>query len=218
MADELLKIALRELGADVPTTQSVLRIAVVLAEAANRLPRLAGREKLDLVLQTLRGVLATPAVRDRIPEEARAPLTLVIDTVVPETLTLVIEAGRGRFDLKKPSLGCLAKLGALLCRSAAAVVTDPEAKRALVAAADATSVVAVAVAVDVSEAPAPAPAPPVVAVETIEIAPAAAPSSAELEKEKEKTVEPAKPAPSALPAGDLEIRPPEPTPEPVVNP
>lgn len=218
MADDLLKIALKELGADVPTTQSVLRIAVVLAEAANRLPRLAGREKLDLVLQTLRGVLATPAVRDRIPEEARAPLTLVIDTVVPETLALVIEAGRGRFDLKKPSVGCLAKLGALLCRSAAAVVTDPEAKRALVAAADATSVVAVAVAVavDVSEAPAPAPAPPVVAVEMIEIAPAAAPSSAELEKEK--TVEPAKSAPSALPAGDLEIRPPEPTPEPVVNP
>lgn len=215
MADDLLKIALKELGADVPTTQSVLRIAVVLAEAANRLPRLAGREKLDLVLQTLRGVLATQAVRDRIPEEARAPLSLVIDTVVPETLTLVIEAGRGRFDLKKPSVGCLAKLGALLCRSAAAVVTDPEAKRALVAAADATSVVAVAV--DVSEAPALLPAPPVVAVEMIEMAPvAAAPSSAE--PEKEKVVEPAKPAPPALPAGDLEIRPPEPTPEPVVNP
>lgn len=217
MADDLLKIALRELGADVPTTQSVLRIAVVLAEAANRLPRLAGREKLDLVLQTLRGVLATPAVRDRIPEEARAPLSLVVDTVVPETLTLVIEAGRGRFDLKKPSVGCLAKLGALLCRSAAAVVTDPEAKRALAAAADATSVIAVAV--DVSEAPALLPAPPVVAVEMAPVAAAtaaAAPSSAE--PEKEKVVEPAKPAPSALPAGDLEIRPAESTPEPVVNP
>ena len=201
--DQLLQIALREFGADVPTTQTVLRVAVLLAEAANRLPNLHGREKLDLVLQTLRGVLATPAVRDRIPEEARAPLTLVIDTVVPETLTLVIEAGRGKFDLKKPSLGCLAKLGALLCRSAAAVVTDPEAKKALSAAAATASAVATvdAIAVDVSAAgvglPAPAVAPVVAVVESAVPTPAPAPESVDA-------------APESHPV--------ESTPEPTVNP
>lgn len=118
----LLQIALKQFGADVPTTQSVLRVSVILAEAVNKNKDLGGRAKMDLVVQTLRDVLALPEVALRIPEDARGPLRIVIDIVVPEALSLVIEAGRGHFDLKKPSIGCLARLCGLTCRRAGAHV------------------------------------------------------------------------------------------------
>jgi hypothetical protein len=122
IADKLLQIALRGFEADVPTTQSVLRVAVALAENVNGVPNMSGRAKMDLVLKTLRDVLAIPAVAARIPEDVKEPLRVVIDTVVPETLTLVIEAGRGRFDLKKPSVGCLAILCGRACKRAGSKV------------------------------------------------------------------------------------------------
>ena len=118
----LLQIALKQFNADVPTTQSILRVSVILAEAVNKNKDLSGRAKMDLVVQTLRDVLAVPEVAARIPEDARGPLKVVIDIVVPETLSLVIEAGRGQFDLKKPSVGCLARLCGLTCRRAGARV------------------------------------------------------------------------------------------------
>jgi hypothetical protein len=122
IAEKFLQLALKQFGADAPTTQSVLRVSVVLAEAANKIKGLTGRAKLDLVLQTLRGVLAMPEMSARIPEEARGPLRVVVDTVVPEALSLIIEAGRGQYDLKKPSVGCLAMLCGLTCRRAGARV------------------------------------------------------------------------------------------------
>jgi hypothetical protein len=144
-AEPLLQLALKEIGTTVPSSQSVLRVAVKLAEAANRLPNMKGRAKLDLVLKTLRDVLAVPEVAARIPEEARAPLTLVVDTIVPDALTLVIEAGRGQFDLKKPSVGCLARLCGLACRRVA-VRVGGEAGVALTAAAATVEAVAVGIA------------------------------------------------------------------------
>jgi hypothetical protein len=151
----LLQLALKQIGADVPTSQTILRVAVKLAEAANTLPNMNGRAKLDLVLKTLRDVLAVPEVAARVPEEARAPLRLVIDTIVPEALTLVIEAGRGGYDLKKPSVGCLAKLCALACRRAA-VHVGGDAAAALTAVA--TTVEAVAVTVEEKKPEVPADA------------------------------------------------------------
>ena len=145
VAEPLLQLALKEIGTAVPSSQAILRVAVKLAEAANRLPNMKGRAKLDLVLKTLRDVLAVPEVAARIPEEARGPLTLVINTIVPEALTLVIEAGRGQFDLKKPSVGCLARLCALACRRAA-VHVGGEAAAALTAAAATVDAVAVGIA------------------------------------------------------------------------
>lgn len=116
--EKLLQLALKQFGADVPTTQSVLRVSVTLAEAVNKAQGLNGRAKMDLVLKTLRDVLAVPDVAARIPEDAKGPLRVVVDTVVPETLTLVIEAGRGQYDLKKPSVGCLARLCGASCKRA----------------------------------------------------------------------------------------------------
>ena len=120
--EKLQQLALKQFGTDAPTTQSVLRVAVVLAEAANKIKGLNGRAKLDLVLKTLRDVLDMPEVAARIPVDARGPLKIVVDTVVPEALSLIIEAGRGQYDLKKPSVGCLAMLCGLTCRRAGARV------------------------------------------------------------------------------------------------
>lgn len=119
MATALIDLALAS-GLKEPTTASVLRVTVKLAEAVNKLPGLKGAERLDLVLKTLREVLALPEVAAKLTPEAKAAIYKVVDEIVPETLTLVIDAGRGRFALKKPSVSCVAALAALLCRTVAA--------------------------------------------------------------------------------------------------
>jgi hypothetical protein len=158
--DPLLQIALRGFGADAPTTQTVLRVAVILAENVNKMPGLGGRAKLDLVLKTLRDVLAVPQVAERVPDDARIVLRNLIDTVVPDALSLVIEAGRGQFDLKKPSVGCLAKLCGMVCRRAGARIGG-DAGAALVSAAAVVDAAVVAVGVTEDK---PVVTPPVVAV------------------------------------------------------
>lgn len=125
MAD-LVAAALREFGADTPTTQTVMRVAVSLATMVNRLPGLRGREKADLVLGALRQAISTSA-----PEAARAALLATVDTVVPETLNLVVAAGRGELDFRRPSVGCLAAIAGGLCRSAAAISGDPRIAQAV---------------------------------------------------------------------------------------
>jgi hypothetical protein len=162
-ATALLQIALKQFGADAPTTHSILRVSVVLAEAVNKNKDLSGHAKMDLVVQTLRDVLVMPEVATRIPEEARGPLKVVVDTVVPEALSLIIEAGRGQYDLKKPSVGCLAKLCGLTCRRAGARVGGGVGAALTAVAAKveevgdvAPPVVAVVIA---EEKPAPAPVP-----------------------------------------------------------
>lgn len=121
---DLVAAALREFGTDTPTTQSVMRVAVSLAATVNRLPGLRGREKADLVLAALRQALNTSPLKERIPDATRAALLATVDTVVPETLNLVVAAGRGELDFRRPSVGCLAAIAAALCRSAAAVSGD----------------------------------------------------------------------------------------------
>lgn len=118
----LTQQALATLGADAPTAQSLMRLAVALAQDVNRLPGLKGRERLEIVLKILREVLATPAIASRIPTEIKPVLDNVVDQIIPETLTLVVGASRGEFALQRPSVGCIARLGALFCRTAAAVV------------------------------------------------------------------------------------------------
>jgi hypothetical protein len=104
-----------------PNTQSLMRMAVALAQDVNRLPGLKGRERLELVQRVLREALAVPAVKDRIPTDAMAILQETITTIIPETLTLVVGASRGEFSLTRPSAGCVAAVAGLLCRSVAAV-------------------------------------------------------------------------------------------------
>jgi hypothetical protein len=133
----LLELASRELGS--PTVESVLRLSVKLAQAANDLKGLSGADKMSLVLSTLRETLNDPLVKDKMGAEEHVKLIALVDTVIPETLTLVIAAGRGEIDLRKPSVGCLARFAPLFCRAVTVLMASPS--------------------VDVSGSPAPAPAP-----------------------------------------------------------
>ena len=116
----LLNMALAQLGADSPSAQSLMRIAVSLAQEANKATGLPGRAKLDLVVHALRDLLAVPVVAERLSSAEAASLRALVDTVIPETISLVVEASRGAFALKKPSIGCLAGVAAFFCRQAAA--------------------------------------------------------------------------------------------------
>lgn len=112
--------ALAQLGTDVPTAQNLMRIAVALAQDVNKATHLSGREKLDHVMRALRGLLAEKAVTDRVSPAELVVLQNVVNDVIPETISLVVEASRGAFQLKKPSIGCVARVSALLCRQVAA--------------------------------------------------------------------------------------------------
>ncbi len=153
----LAALALREIGADTVTTQSLMRIAVVLATAVNKAPVLRGAEKQKLVLDALREVLATPMVADQLDATATGILQDAINNIIPQTLALVVEAGRSG-ALKKPTVGCVGSFAALFCRSAARHVVAAGAPAEVAsglavatALADAVSV-AVAVAADSEQA------------------------------------------------------------------
>ncbi len=155
----LAAMALREMGADAPTTQSLMRIAVVLATAVNKAPGLRGAEKQKLVLDALREVLATPMVADQLDDSAKAVLKEVIDNIIPQTLALVVEAGRSG-ALKKPTVGCVGSFAALFCRSAASAVAKAGVAPVAVTQALETAAVVVDVAVVAgSEQAAPAAEP-----------------------------------------------------------
>jgi hypothetical protein len=143
----LAALALREMGADTVTTQSLMRIAVVLATAVNKAPGLKGVEKQKLVLDALREVLATVSA-EHLDADAKAILTNAIDNIIPQTLTLVVEAGRSG-ALKKPTAGCVSAFAALFCRAAASSMTAAHVGPPAVAQAlDAAAMVADTVQVD----------------------------------------------------------------------
>lgn len=133
---------MRHFGSSAPTAQTVLRVSVILAEAVNKQAALHGPEKLALVVAALRETLEIPDIKARIPAEVFVALQELIDHVVPETITLVVEAGRGGFALKKPSVGCVAGLAALFCRAGAAVAVAAKAPVAVAEVATAVSEIA----------------------------------------------------------------------------
>ena len=173
----LAELALKELGVDVPTLATVMRVATRLASTVNSWPGLRGSEKQTIVLTTLREVLTSEAVRSRMEPAAHATLLATVDTVVPETLALVVAASRGELDLRRPSVGCAARFAALLCRAVAVAAPLGEEERRVLglAAAAADSVAA-----------------PVVPAEADPSSPAAPPS------EKESPAS----APEGKPAGE----------------
>lgn len=131
----LVAFAIGQLGGDVPTAQNLMRIGVTLAQEVNKANGMSGRAKLDLVTRALRGLLQEPAVRSRLAPEVAAALDGIVKDVIPETISLVVDASRGAFQLKKPSVGCVAGVVALFCRQAAAHVPGDVGKMAAQAAA-----------------------------------------------------------------------------------
>jgi hypothetical protein len=117
MVPELVAQTVAAFGSGVsPSVQSIMRIAVALAQDVNRLPGLKGRERSELVQRILREALSAPSIKDRVPVDVIA----AIDTIIPEALTLVVSAGRGEFSLQRPSAGCLVGVAAVFCRGVAA--------------------------------------------------------------------------------------------------
>ena len=117
----LVELALKELGSTPPTTQSILRLSATLAQAVNKWPGLKGAQKADLVVGALREVIGLEQIRGHLSAEEQAALRVVVDTVVPETLALMVGAARGEYDFRKPTPGCMAVLAAALCRTGAAI-------------------------------------------------------------------------------------------------
>ena len=159
MTDVLVALALQQIGTASPDAQLVMRIAVNLAQEANKAAGLKGRERLDLVVRALRETLAMPAIKERMPEAAWVALTEVVEVVVPETLTLVVSASRGSFQLKKPSVGCVVQVLNTVLRIVSVFVPAVRPAVAPAAAVSAALVSAAAASVDPAPAPAPSPAP-----------------------------------------------------------
>jgi hypothetical protein len=176
----LVELALKELGSTPPTTQSILRLSATLAQAVNRWPELKGAQKAEMVVTALREVLGLEQIRGHLSAEEQAALRVVVDTVVPETLALIVGASRGEYDFRKPTPGCMAALAAALCRTGAAVaVAVAPGSEAASQAAGALQVAASVTAIPApsSEKEAPQAAPEKVEVELAVSAPAPAPSA-----------------------------------------
>lgn len=184
----LTEFALKEMGADAPTAATVVRVAGRLAPIVNAWPGLRGSEKQTIVLGVLREVLTSEAIKSRCEPAAHAVLLGLLDTVVPETLALAVAAARGEIDLRRPTVGCVGRLAALICRTVAvAAPLGEEERRALGLAADlATQATA--------DAKAPAAAAPAPAVEAALAVPSSADAAAPTATEsKEESVTPATP-------------------------
>jgi hypothetical protein len=156
--------ALEKLGSDAPTTDSILRVAAYLAELVNKAPGLHGAEKTALVQQVLRDIISVPAVRAKLNDDTFNSLTIAIDMIVPTALALIISAGRGELDLRKP-----ATIWKWCCDAASVSVSAPAAAPAAAAPASAvdtvTEVMAVAVPLPLVTPPVTPPVAPPVATD-----------------------------------------------------
>lgn len=117
MAEQYVQLALSKIGADTPTTQTILRVGVDVAQAVNKSKDMKGAEKMAVVQQTLRNVLEAPSVKEKLSADAKTQLNAVINDVIPPSITLVIEAGRGHYDFKKPSVSCFVGAVSMIFRS-----------------------------------------------------------------------------------------------------
>jgi hypothetical protein len=155
-ARALSELALKEMGADAPTVAIVMRVAARLAATVNTWPGLHGSEKQALVMAALREVITSEAIRSQMSAADHATLVAAIDTIVPETLALVVAAGRGEIDLRRPTVGCAGRVAALLCRAVAVAAPLTEEERGALRSA---ATVAESVVPTIQEAVAPAQEP-----------------------------------------------------------
>lgn len=122
---EQLELQAKEFLKKAPwSAECILNMGVDLAVAVNKAPGLSGKEKSELVVQTILKLLddAEKADKEHVVESTAqgatttpsvdwALLKTVVKTMLPTTLDLTVSAARGQYDLKKTSsclLGCLA--------------------------------------------------------------------------------------------------------------
>jgi len=117
---DLEKVVKSFLGERAWSVELVLRVGTELAQAVNKYSSLTGKEKSDLVCQTILKMLedgekvekelmevSTDSGKSKVPWE---DCKKVVKTLLPATLDLIVSAARGKFDLQKTvevAVGCL---------------------------------------------------------------------------------------------------------------
>ncbi len=154
------------------TLDLVLQLGVHLSQAVNKIAGLKGQQKCELVCQTILALLEDVEKADtkRVEESTAKGLTSApaapwaelknqVKNVLPMTLSLVVDAARGKFDLRKSAwralaLRAVAAISRLACVKScvgASVASQVEAaaeKQAELAAAEAAAETAPAVSQD----------------------------------------------------------------------
>ncbi len=108
---ELERVAKEALGSRAWSVDLVLRMGAELAQCVNKVQTLSGRQKAEAVLQTIQKLLEDGEKADKalkgestVTETTTIPwedLKKVATELLPVTLELIIDAARGRLDLKK---------------------------------------------------------------------------------------------------------------------
>lgn len=117
----LLPAARSFVGEKTWTLDLVLQVGVHLSQAVNKIAGLKGQQKSELVCQTILALLEDVEKADtkRVEESIAKGLTSApaapwvelknqVKNVLPTTLSLVVDAARGKFDLRKSAWRVLA--------------------------------------------------------------------------------------------------------------
>lgn len=141
--DGLLEAAKQFLKDQNWNPELILNLGAHLAQAVNRVEGLSGAEKCDLVCRTILQLLddAEKADEERKKEstdpDCSSPgwgeLRSVVKNLLPTTLTLIVKAARGKFDLKsaKELIGSAVEAAggaASLAQGAASLVQEASGK------------------------------------------------------------------------------------------
>jgi hypothetical protein len=112
----VLSYAKKAVGDKAWTVELVLRIGAELAAFVNKVPNLSGKDKCQLVCQTILKMLddVEKVERERSVESTERERTIAllgecraaVNTVLPVSLELMVMASRGKFVLKKIQEGC----------------------------------------------------------------------------------------------------------------
>jgi hypothetical protein len=122
---ELENVAKHVLGSRAWSVDLVLRVGVELAQCVNKVQALSGRQKAEAVLQTIQKLLEDGEKADKVLREGSTETEkttipweeckMVATQLLPVTLDLIIDAARGRIDLKKVEI--VARVGCSLLPS-----------------------------------------------------------------------------------------------------
>ena len=187
----------------------IMRAGVVMAKALRDTPGMNDHDKVALICKTLDTLLGEALVKVGESNETEAKLLAkckkCVETLLPVTLELTLDAASGSFEPAKMVAGVVAAVtkpgfwSFLFCRGPASVVTEPLSlvAPAPVAAAAAAAAAAAPVAA-LAAAAAAAPVAVVVAPESVAVAVEAANSTQTPPKESESQAE-AQPSPEPLP-------------------